>query len=171
MRKYKPHCALKACQPDNGNAYRCHLKKFSRIESVTVQDARGDCNQSTVEYKTEDYPRAVGFIDSHCYIFDVNSAQRPRVNGAVRRSVPQGDGWGLMPCLQNPLRLNMATSQNRSIPEREKTSEPSGILERVQWMRLSPYIFMPEAGRHIPPLRGFVRGPGCDAIHIPPLRG
>ena len=30
------------------------------------------CNQSTVEYKTEDYPRAVGFIDSHCYIFDVN---------------------------------------------------------------------------------------------------
>ncbi len=30
------------------------------------------CNQSTVEYKTKDYPRTVEFIDSHCYIFDVN---------------------------------------------------------------------------------------------------
>ena len=30
------------------------------------------CNQSTIEYKTEDYPKAVEFIDSHCYIFDVN---------------------------------------------------------------------------------------------------
>jgi len=30
------------------------------------------CNQSTVEYRTEDYPRAVEFIDSHCYLFDVN---------------------------------------------------------------------------------------------------
>ncbi|MDE0084969.1 MAG: hypothetical protein OXU23_04600, partial [Candidatus Poribacteria bacterium] len=30
------------------------------------------CNQSTVEYKTEDYPKAVEFMDSHCYIFDVN---------------------------------------------------------------------------------------------------
>ena len=30
------------------------------------------CNQSTVEYNTADYPKAVEFIDSHCYIFDVN---------------------------------------------------------------------------------------------------
>lgn len=30
------------------------------------------CNQSNVEYKTEDYPEAVEFIDSHCYVFDVN---------------------------------------------------------------------------------------------------
>ena len=30
------------------------------------------CNQSTVEYRTEDYPKAVEFINSHCYLFDVN---------------------------------------------------------------------------------------------------
>ncbi len=30
------------------------------------------CNNSTVEYNTEDYPKAVEFIDSHCYVFDVN---------------------------------------------------------------------------------------------------
>ena len=30
------------------------------------------CNGSTVEYKTEDYPKAVEFIDSHCYVFDIN---------------------------------------------------------------------------------------------------
>lgn len=30
------------------------------------------CQNSKVEYKIEDYPRAVEFIDSHCYVFDVN---------------------------------------------------------------------------------------------------
>ncbi len=30
------------------------------------------CNNSTVEYSTEDYPEALAFIDAHCYIFDVN---------------------------------------------------------------------------------------------------
>ena len=30
------------------------------------------CNQSTVAYRTEDYPKAVEFINSHCYLFDVN---------------------------------------------------------------------------------------------------
>lgn len=30
------------------------------------------CNNSEVEYNPEDYPEAVAFIESHCYIFDVN---------------------------------------------------------------------------------------------------
>ena len=30
------------------------------------------CNNSEVEYRQDDYPRAVEFIDSHCYVFDVN---------------------------------------------------------------------------------------------------
>ncbi len=32
----------------------------------------GRCNQSTVEYNTADYPKSVAFIDSYCYLFDVN---------------------------------------------------------------------------------------------------
>ncbi|MGB9595560.1 MAG: aminotransferase class I/II-fold pyridoxal phosphate-dependent enzyme [Candidatus Poribacteria bacterium] len=30
------------------------------------------CHGSNIEYKKEDYPRSVEFIDSHCYVFDVN---------------------------------------------------------------------------------------------------
>ena len=30
------------------------------------------CQDSTVEYNIEDYPRSNEFIDSHCYVFDVN---------------------------------------------------------------------------------------------------
>ena len=30
------------------------------------------CHDSQVEYRKEDYPRAVEFMDSHCYVFDVN---------------------------------------------------------------------------------------------------
>jgi perosamine synthetase len=30
------------------------------------------CHNSKVEYKKEDYPKSVEFIDSHCYVFDVN---------------------------------------------------------------------------------------------------
>jgi len=30
------------------------------------------CHSSKVEYKKDDYPKAVEFIDSHCYVFDVN---------------------------------------------------------------------------------------------------
>jgi len=30
------------------------------------------CSESEVEYVKDDYPRAVEFIDSHCYVFDVN---------------------------------------------------------------------------------------------------
>ena len=30
------------------------------------------CHASKVEYRRDDYPRAVEFIDSHCYVFDVN---------------------------------------------------------------------------------------------------
>ncbi len=30
------------------------------------------CHGSEVEYHKDDYPRAVEFIDSHCYVFDVN---------------------------------------------------------------------------------------------------
>jgi dTDP-4-amino-4,6-dideoxygalactose transaminase len=30
------------------------------------------CHESRVEYRKEDYPKAVEFIDSHFYVFDVN---------------------------------------------------------------------------------------------------
>jgi hypothetical protein len=30
------------------------------------------CSGSTVEYRKGDYPEASAFIDSHCYVFDVN---------------------------------------------------------------------------------------------------
>jgi perosamine synthetase len=30
------------------------------------------CHGSKVEYRKEDYPKSVEFIDSHCYVFDVN---------------------------------------------------------------------------------------------------
>ncbi len=30
------------------------------------------CHESTVEYRPEDYPEALAFIASHCYVFDVN---------------------------------------------------------------------------------------------------
>ena len=72
VRRCKRHYALRVYRPDSGNDSPFHLKKFSRTKSVTAQAVRGDAINSTVEYKTEDYPRAVDFIDSHCYIFDVN---------------------------------------------------------------------------------------------------
>ena len=30
------------------------------------------CQNSKVEYNKNDYPKSVEFIDSHCYVFDVN---------------------------------------------------------------------------------------------------